>query len=145
MSPPHDDERDPGPGPTPIPEEAPDGPDPDTENLPPVPLQARSNRGTITNCGTLQWAVDLPVGRDPESGKIRQHYKAIRGPKKAAEAYLDWYAGLVAGGEAPETVSQSELQDLATLERRAAEFPAKLLARVKAGERVEPGPLRLLA
>jgi hypothetical protein len=47
------------------------------------------------------------------------------------------------GNALRETVSQSELRDLATLERKAADYRRKLLARIDAGGRVEPGSLAL--
>ena len=103
-----------------------------------------TSAGSITNCGNLRWMVRLPLGRDPTTGKARNHFEPIRGSKREAQAYLDWYAGLVADGEPPkETVSHTELQDLAALERKAAKLRKKLLARVESGGRVEPGPLSL--
>jgi hypothetical protein len=49
-------------------------------------------------------------------------------------------SGLVAADETPDAISQSELEDLAKLDNKAAEFRAKP-ARLEAGERVEPGPV----
>ena len=41
--------------------------------------------------------------------------------------YVNWYTGMVAAGAAPrETVSQSELQDLAALDLKGAKFRKKL-------------------
>jgi hypothetical protein len=109
---------------------------------PPRPLCPAS----ITDCGSVGWSVRVPF-RDPDTGKARIHYKTIRPSRKAAQVYLDWYSGLLAAGEAPKTVSQTELQDLAALERKAANLAAtlreKLLARVVAGGRVQPGLLVL--
>jgi hypothetical protein len=102
----------------------------------PNPLLSRMRRDIAEH-------VRVRVGRDPATGKTRYHFKSIYGSAEEARAYVNWYAGLVAAGEASETVSQSELQDLAELERRAAGFREKLLARVEAGGRVEPGPLSL--
>ena len=87
----------------------------------------------------------MPLGRDPATkAGSSPHYKTIRGSKKDAQAYLDWYTSLVVAGNAPrETVSQSELRDLAALERKAAAFREKLLARTDAGGKAEPGALAL--
>jgi hypothetical protein len=86
----------------------------------------------------------LPLGRDPATGKQLYHRKPIRGPKMNARSYRDWYAGLIAAGEPPkETVSQAELEGLRDLESKAAEFKEKLLARVLAGGKVQPGPRSL--
>jgi|SRR5665213_1029180 len=145
MSTPHEPYPEPGPSHTPIPEEAPDGPDPDVdEPTPPVPLQSigPNHRPTITSIGDRKWAVRLPLGRDALTGRLLLHTKAIRGAKKTAQAYIDWYVSLMAAGCAPkDVIAQGELQDLAALERKAAAFRAKLLGRVAAGGIVEPGAL----
>jgi len=92
----------------------------------------------------VQWSVRMKLWQDPATGKIRYHYKSINGPKRDAQAYFDWYAGLMAAGQAPrETISQSELQELAHLQAKATQFKEKLLAKVESGARVQPGPLTL--
>jgi hypothetical protein len=92
----------------------------------------------------LRWSVVLPLGRDSATGKQVYHHKSLRGPKANARAYRDWYAGLIASGEPPkEAVSQAELKELGDLELKAAEFKGKLLARVRAGAKVQPGLLSL--
>jgi hypothetical protein len=88
----------------------------------------------------LRWTVMVPFGRDSATGKPRFHRKPIRGPKMNARAYRDWYVGLLAAGDPPkETVSQAELKELSDLEWKAAAFKEKLLARVQAGAKIEPG------
>jgi hypothetical protein len=90
-------------------------------------------------------AIAIQVARDPATGKRQFHRKTVNGRKADANAYLAWYTGLMAAGEAPaETVSQRELQELAWLERKAAKFREKLIARVEAGGKVEPGPLAIV-
>ena len=75
---------------------------------------------------------------------MRYHYKSIHGPKRDAQAYRDWYAGLMASGHPPaETVSQSELQELAHLQAKATQFKEKLLAKMENGAKVQPSPLTL--
>ncbi len=92
----------------------------------------------------LRWTVMVPLGRDPATRKPLFHRKPIRGPKMNARAYRDWYARLMAAGVPPkETVSQSELNELGNLELKAAAFKEKLLARMHAGAKVEPGPRSL--
>lgn len=92
----------------------------------------------------LRWTVTVPLGRDPATGKQLYHRKSLHGPKINARAYRDWYVGLVVAGEPPkETVSQSELKELGDLELKAAAFKGKLLARVHAGAKVQPGPRSL--
>jgi hypothetical protein len=100
------------------------------------------NPGSVVNCGSVGWQVRVPF-RD-SAGKASTHYKTVLGSKKAAQSYLDWYSGLVAAGDAPETVSQAALQELAALDRKAAKFRENLLLRLAAGGRVEPGTLILL-
>lgn len=124
---------------------------PGVRRVPPKKAQAKQMEesktfpisASIVNFGPLRWGVTLRLGRDQVTGKQRRHDKTVRGSKAAAQAYLDWYAGLVVTGLAPETVSQSELQDLAALESTAAKLRENLLARVDAGGLVEPGPLSL--
>ena len=98
---------------------------------------------SIISCGSDEWSVRIPF-RDPATGKARIHYKTIRPSKKAAQAYLDWYASLIAAGTVPKTVSQTELRDLVALApREAAKTRERLRARVAAGGQIEPGPLTL--
>ncbi len=93
----------------------------------------------------LRWRVRINLGQDPATGNTRYHYKSIHGPKKDAQAYFDWYTGLMATGETPvETVSQTELKQLGDLELRVAQFKEKLLAKVDSGAKVQPGPLNLV-
>jgi hypothetical protein len=91
-----------------------------------------------------QWNVRIPIWRDPATGKVRNHYKTIRGSRGEAVVYLEWYSGLIAAGVPPQDViTQSELQDLAELERTASAFREKLLVRMQVGARVQPGPRSL--
>ena len=97
----------------------------------------------ITGWGK-RWTIQINLGRDSETRKVRYHYKSIHGPKRDAQAYLDWYAELMAAGQAPtETISQSELQELAHLQAKATQFKEKLLAKVASGAKVQPGALTL--
>jgi hypothetical protein len=100
--------------------------------------------GSITNCGALLYQVRVPL-HDRVTGKApKPHYKTMRGSKKIAQAYMDWYADLVRAGNPPrDVISQTELQDLAHLESKAVAFREKLLGRVSAGGVVQPGPLSL--
>ena len=92
----------------------------------------------------LRWSIAYPLGHDPATRRPLYHRKSIRGPKRDAQAYRDWYADLMFAGQAPrETVSQSELQELAHLQAKATQFKEKLLAKVASGAKVQPGPLTL--
>lgn len=110
----------------------------------PHPRVKDSPAGSITGHNRT-WSVRVPLGRDPVTGKPRNYYKTVRGAKKEAVAFLEWYNGLVAAGIAPaDVISQGELQELAALDRRAAELREELLARVDAGAIVQPGPQNLV-
>ena len=92
----------------------------------------------------LRWSVSYPLGHDPATRRPLYHRKSIRGPKRDAQAYLDWYSGLMVSGQAPtETISQTELQELAHLQAKATQFMEKLLVKVESGARVQPGPFTL--
>jgi hypothetical protein len=97
----------------------------------------------ILGCG-VRWSIVYPLGHDLATRRPLYHRKSIHGLKREAQAYLDWYAGLVAAGETPkETIAQWELKSLADLQAKAQEFKQKLLAKVESGTRVQPGPLTL--
>lgn len=97
----------------------------------------------ITGWGK-RWTVQINLGHDPATRKPLYHNKSIHGRKRDAEAYRDWYAGLMAAGQAPtETISQSELQELAHFQAKATQFKEKLLAKVENGAKVQAGPLSL--
>ena len=44
--------------------------------------------GHITKRGKNSWSVVVDLGRDPESGKRRQLWRSVKGPKRDAEALL---------------------------------------------------------
>ena len=93
-----------------------------------------------------RWNVRIPAGRDPATGKMLHHSKAIRGSKADAQRYVDWINGLLSSGQAvTTTVSQSQLRALQALQAKADKFRQKLQAAVKAGAIVEPGPCHLSA
>jgi hypothetical protein len=121
---------------------------------PSLPIfRARSN--TLRRFRKAEWFLWFPWPCDEkrpkhaagrifsDTGKaLKPHYKTVRGSKKIAQVYMDWYAGLVDAGNPPrDVISQTELQDLAHLEGKAAAFRYKLLARASAGSVVQPGPL----
>jgi integrase len=45
-------------------------------------------RGTIRQRSAGSWTVIVDLGPDPVSGRRRQHWKTVRGPKREAEAEL---------------------------------------------------------
>jgi hypothetical protein len=93
-----------------------------------------------------RWNVRIPNGRDPSTGKMLHHSKALRGSKADAQRYVDWINGLVSSGQAvTTTVSQSQLRELQALVAKADKFLVKLQAAVNAGAIVEPGPCHLSA
>lgn len=95
-------------------------------------------------CGPRRWQMRIPLPRDPATGRAHVHYRTVGPARKDAQAYIDWYVGLVAGGNTPlDIITQSELRNLAAIERKAFDSRAKLLARVNAGAKVQPGPLSL--
>jgi hypothetical protein len=55
-------------------------------------------QGSIMNCGDRRWGwqVRIPLGRGS-----KPHYKTVGPARKDAQAYIDWYVGLVAAGNAP--------------------------------------------
>ena len=92
----------------------------------------------------VRWSIAYPLGHDHATRRPLYHRKSIHGPKRDAQAYRDWYADLMFAGQAPtETISQSELQELAQLQAKATQFKEKLLAKVESGAKVQPGPLGL--
>ena len=69
----------------------------------------------------VRWSIAYPLGHDPATRRPLYHRKSIHGPKRDAQAYRDWYADLMFAGQAPtETISQSELQELAHLQAQRA-------------------------
>jgi hypothetical protein len=93
-----------------------------------------------------RWNVRIPAGRDPSTGKMLHHSKAVRGSKADAQRYVDWINGLLSSGQAiTTTVSQSQLRELQALQAKADKFRDKLQAAVKDGAIVEPGPGHLSA
>jgi len=91
-----------------------------------------------------RWNVRIPAGRDPATGKPLHHSKAIRGSKADAQKYVGWITSLLSSGQAvTTTVSQSQLRELQALQAKADKFRQKLEAAIKAGAKVEPGPLEL--
>jgi hypothetical protein len=93
-----------------------------------------------------RWNVQIPTGRDPSTGKMLRHCKAIRGSKADAQRYVDWINGLLSSGQAvTTTVSQSQLRELNALQAKADKFRAKLQAAIMAGAIVEAGPCHLSA
>jgi len=102
--------------------------------------------GSIVSSGSLRWSVSIPLGRDPVTGKQVNHWKSLRGSKRDAQLYVDWFTGLLNSGQAiTATVSQSELRMLESLQRKADQFRATLQAAVRDGAIVEPGVLELPA
>lgn len=102
-----------------------------------------SSGGPITAVGHQSWRVRIPLGRDP-AGKLLHHGKTLSGSKKNAQAYVDWITSMVAASESvTATVSQSELRKLHALQAKADWFREKLEAAMRAGAKVEPGPLHL--
>src|ERR687895_2176830 len=45
-------------------------------------------RGHITKRGKGSWTIVLNLGKDPETGKRKQKWVSVKGPKKAAERKL---------------------------------------------------------
>jgi len=100
----------------------------------------------IQSCGARRWRINLPIGKNPATGKKLVHHKPIRGSKADAQRYVDWITSLLSSGQAiPATVSQSQLRELATLQTKADRLRATLQAAVRDGAIVEPGDLVLPA
>ena len=93
-----------------------------------------------------RWNVRIPAGRDPATGKLLHHSKAIRGSKADAQRYVDWISGLLSSGQAfTTTVSQSQLRELQALQAKVDRFRATLQAAARDGGIIEPGALELPA